>query len=215
MLPPSRSGVYNLFNPPRRNAQSSACRSVLDVKVGKVVNRERKHHPRAKYSGHRMKTAEQFVALLHKTGLGSAEEFHVDGMCKTPIWIPARRAGRVSFLVKGPEGAEIENADHSFPLDTRMLLGLSGVSRCGDLGKAVLHPVEMSAYIRPVRYFPISTATNLGDLDDAISHWCGLPNERQQPDVILIGSDNGSDYQMESPLVIHAMGRLFRLPRYF
>ena len=81
-----------------------------------------------------------------------------------------------------------------------------------DKTSPVLHPVDMSAYIRPVRYCPISTATNLGELDDAIRHTCGLPNERPQPDAILIVSDSGSGYQMESPLVMHALGRLFRLP---
>ena len=91
----SRSGVYNLFLPPRKNSTSSSCRSTLPIRPASVIATEKKWHPRARWSGHQMRLAKEFVHAVHVGRLGHAEQVHVDQMSKTPIWIPAAKRGRV------------------------------------------------------------------------------------------------------------------------
>ena len=105
---------------------------------------------------------------------------------------------RVSFAL-----ADIEEDDHDHPIAERMLLAVSGVVHCaGDGGK----PTNMHCYVRPLRYYSVGTQTNLVDFLDAEQIHGGGADR----DAMFVLSDNGPGYGVESPVVLHMFGRVFR-----
>ena len=127
----SHSGIYNLCAKPRHNAKRNRCRGFLDARPGRVERKEKSWHPRGSFSSHKVKLAKDFVELAEKTGRAKVRRYHGDAMAKTPVWIPARRGGKVGFMMRGEKAPSrvtpsIKVADHDFPLDKRTTLALTG-----------------------------------------------------------------------------------------
>ena len=164
----------------------------------------------------------RFVHQAAATGIAKAVQLNVDQMKKTPIWISAAGRSKLGYMVLDADGhANIANADHSFPLTERFLLTLSGVVKCttpyqpagcektSAAGAPSLAPTfrpsSMSAYIRPLRYFPSGSHTNQYDL----FHTVASDMEIQSAELLFIVSDNGEDYSHDIAFNQHVLGRLW------
>eukprot|EP00973_Karenia_brevis_P039521 5455014-Karenia_brevis.AAC.1 len=176
-------------------------------------------HPRGYFSAVLLKYHKQFLTLVTSAGLGNVAQIHVDDLTKIPLYIPAtgNRAPR-GFLLKREDGVPaFVQSDHTFPLAARMLLATSGVVFCAVPADATAkeqpkpawptgQPAAMHAYVRPHRYMRTSAATHMEDLYDAVQHRA----DARAADVVLVGSDNGPDYSIDSPVIQHLLFRLFR-----
>ena len=111
----SYSGIYNLFAPPRDNATRSACRGLIDARPAAAEAKEKAFHPRGRFSSVMVKYAEDFGDSVDRSGVCKVRRYHGDGMANTPIWIPARRGGKVGFLLRQEGTPSLSIADHDFP----------------------------------------------------------------------------------------------------
>ena len=208
--PVSRTGIYNLFKAPRDNSTSSRCRGVVDARPTSVEPKEKAFHVRGRFSTVKVKYAEDFIDIVASLGICKVRRYHGDGMASTPMWIPARKGGKVGFTLarrnqEGKKMASIAVADHDFPLGPRMLLNLSGWMQCDSFeGKDMLVPSQMYAFVRPSRYVAKSAGTNLHDLMEAISA------DDESFDTLLLISDNAADYSQDVPVIQHIYGRIWR-----
>ena len=71
---------------------------------------------------------------------------------------------------------------------------------------ATFHPSKMHAFIRPHRYQPGGSHANNHDLFRVAA----LDADVQKADLLLLVSDNGGDYTLDSSLNQHCLGRLWR-----
>ena len=127
----SHSGIYDLFAPPRDNATRSACRGFIDARPAAAEAKEKALHPRGRFSSLMVRYAEDLGDILLKSGICKVRRYHGDGMANAPTWIPARRGGKVGFLLRKAGTASLTIADHDFPLAERTTLSLSGWVQCG------------------------------------------------------------------------------------
>ena len=102
--PISRSAIYNLLAPPKRNSVFTNQRRVIDARVSRTVGCMTKWHPRAAHSASLMKYGSQFLTLLKGNGFRTAEP-HLDSMSKLPYYIMAKPGGKCpSFVMQREEG---------------------------------------------------------------------------------------------------------------
>ena len=127
----SRSGVYNVMAPPRKNSTCSACRSIIQSRPGGLVAKEKEFHPRGIWSATKMKHASEFLTSQRAAGFTTAQ-VHVDATSKAPIYITARDKAKVrGFTLRRSDGEPgLTGCGHSYPLANRRLLRTSAVSHC-------------------------------------------------------------------------------------
>ena len=120
----------------------------------------------------------QLLTLLQGKG-ATVAQVAVDHFRKTPLWISATAAAAPrGFLIQRQDGQPTFSVgDHDFPIEQRMLISCSGVhyltpaSDDNDIvidgdkpALRVASSGQMSVYLRPHRYVPCSTRTNMEDL---------------------------------------------------
>jgi hypothetical protein len=146
----------------------------------------------------------------------------VDQMRKTPLWISATSgASPKGYALQREDGKPAFSVhDHDFPIEQRMLMSCSGVHllQChqhlpceGLLGgeKPQLKTAtagQMNVFIRPHRYQPVSAETNISDLNRVMAMDAGAKGA----EVVLVTGDNGPDYAVDSSLVQHCLGRVWK-----
>ena len=140
------------------------------------------------FSSVKVKYACDFTDLAAKSRVAITRRYHGDAMCTVPLWVPARRGGRLGFVIRhkdetGRRNPSITVGDHDFLLASRATLSLSGWVRMVEN-----HRVSMSAFIRANKYFLKGPEHNVHDLLSTLS-------EDASPfDILTLISDNAADY---------------------
>jgi hypothetical protein len=132
------SGIYNLMPPPRKNATSSNCRSIVDARPAAPTRNESDWHARKEFSTQKVRYLEKFMEMLDKTKIAKTRSLYGDAMCTVPVWIPARHGGRLGFMIrlfddKGRKIPSVRVADHDFVLGARSTFSVAGWVRLQDL----------------------------------------------------------------------------------
>ena len=214
----SRSGIFNLLTPARKNAVTTNQRALINARPARSLHTEVTWHARDAFSSTLVKYDKQFVVetcLQH----GFSSWFHNgDGMSKVPLLIPARHGSCPRGMVMGLDGGSptITAMDHNFPIAERLLVATSGWVQCVlpasslPVGEKPTIPLpkahNMHAYVRMVRYTQITTEINIRDLRASIQ----ADHGDDEVDFLLLGVDNGADYAVSSPVLQHHLYRIWR-----
>ena len=216
-MPVSRNGIWNLLAAPRQNSVG-ASRGLVMARPAKVISGEKKQHPRFRWSASIFKYDKQMLALASSQGI-LCVQVHGDDMAKVPMYIPCRPGSSAKgFVMTRHDGKPaFTELDHSFPVADRMLMAISGWVFCAmpsakeelDRSKPTLKmaaPSSVHAFIRAVRYAPVSCRTHAKDLMDAFQAEPGVSGA----EILLLGVDNGSDYSVQNPVFQHILYRQWR-----
>ena len=216
-FPVSRSAIYNLLAPPRKNAASSQQRALINARPIRTVAGVKKFHARGAFSAALSKYHQQFLTMVAGMGLGNATEYAMHDMTKVPMIIPARPGSSPKgFAIQRSDGhAAFAEFDHSFPVAGRMLMSTSGVSACDVPTDAsplpgpkptlrTSQPDRLYLFVRPHRYNPVTAEAHMIDLYEV--------SEREERgrtiDISLTTADNGPDYSIDVSTTQHLFWHL-------
>ena len=214
----SKSTIWRMLSPKRVNSVGPQ-RGAVEARPAPNRKGVKIWHPRGIFSATLMKFHKQFLTQLCSQGCAKVAQLHVDDMSKTPLYISAtpNRAPK-GFMLKCQDGQPaFDQADHTFPLEQRMLIATGGIVVCAVPSDAVVsdgpkpawptaRPAAMHAYVRPHKFMRSSAVTHMEDLYETVEQRGDLRNA----DVVLVGADNGPDYSTDSPVIQHLLFRLFR-----